>query len=84
MLELTPEQREALSQPGPVRLRDPETNETYFLVRAETYQRLEALLGGGDDWPRDAYRAPIEVFARGGWDDPRMDVYDEVATERRP
>jgi hypothetical protein len=84
MIDLTAEQREALSQPGPVRLRDPQTNETYVLVRAETYQRLEGLLSEDKDWSGDAYRAAMEVFARDGWNDPRMDVYDELDPRRAP
>ena len=43
MIELTPEQRQELEGPEP-RARDPQTNETYVLVRADVYQRLKALL----------------------------------------
>jgi hypothetical protein len=35
-----------------------------------------------EDWAQVAYRAVMEVFARAGWDDPRMDVYDELDSRR--
>ena len=75
MIELTPEQRRELDQPGPVRVRDPQTDETYVLVRAELFDRLEGVLSLDESWSEDAYRAAMAVFARDGWDDPRMDAY---------
>ena len=43
MIELTKEQRQELSGPEPVAI-DPETQQTYVLVRREVYERLRALL----------------------------------------
>jgi hypothetical protein len=43
MIELNKEQRQELSQPEPLAL-DPETQQTYVLVRREVYDRLRALL----------------------------------------
>jgi hypothetical protein len=80
MIELTEQQRQELKNPEP-RAHDPETGETYVLVRAEVYERLKGVLG--EDWSEDAYRAAMEVFARDGWDDPRMDVYDELDPRRK-
>jgi hypothetical protein len=39
---LTPEQRRLIEQAGdqPVRLEDPETNETYLLIRAKVYEQV--------------------------------------------
>jgi hypothetical protein len=45
------------------------------------FERIQELLGG-EDWIRDAYQAAMEVFARDGWDDPRMDVYDQLDPRR--
>jgi hypothetical protein len=44
MIELTEEQRQELGKGEPVRVRDPQTNDTYVLVRSETYERMRALL----------------------------------------
>lgn len=57
------------------------TNTQYVLVRADVYERLKGLLGD-EDWARGAYPSAMEVFARDGWDDPRMDVYDELDPRR--
>jgi hypothetical protein len=84
MIELTQEQRTLLEQgPGPVRAVDPTTRAEYVLVRAELYERLRSLLSDEQDWARDAYPAALEVFAREGWDDPRMDAYDALDPRRQ-
>jgi hypothetical protein len=43
MIELTQEQRQELNRSEPVAI-DPETRQTYVLVRQELYERLRALL----------------------------------------
>jgi hypothetical protein len=83
MIELTEEQRQELDRPGMVCARDPRTEARYALVRAEVYERLKGLLGDHGEWVDDGYRAAMEVFARDGWDDPRMDVYNSL-DPRRP
>lgn len=77
MIELTQEQQRCLETAEPVI----PTNTTYLLVRADLYERIKALLHD-EGWTRDAYPAAMEVFARDGWDDPRMDVYDELDPRR--
>ncbi len=79
MIQLTPEQRQALSDATSeaVRAVDPATHAQYVLIRAELYERLRSLDSEG--WGSAAATAAIEVFARDGWDDPRMDVYDSLA-----
>jgi hypothetical protein len=86
MIELTPEQHQTLasSGPEPVRAIDPATNAEYVLVRREVYDRLKTLLSEDEQWLRDAYPAAMEVFARDGWDDPRMDVYNALDPRRQP
>jgi hypothetical protein len=48
MIELTQEQCHELAMPGPVCARNPQTNETYVLLRAALYERLRALLEEDD------------------------------------
>ena len=43
MIELNPEQRQAVAQGEPVRIIDPLTHDAYVLIRAEVYARLAAL-----------------------------------------
>jgi len=40
MIELTPEQRQAVAKGEPIRVMDPATQDWYVLVRAEVYERL--------------------------------------------
>jgi len=42
---LTPEQKQAVREAGqgPVRLEDPETHQSYVILRAEIYERMRAL-----------------------------------------
>jgi hypothetical protein len=64
MIELSEEQRRELDNPGPTQVRDQRTNETYVLVRADVYERMRAIIDG--------------YARRAGWDDPEMDIYDEL------
>ena len=77
MIELTQEQRHVLDTAEAFI----PTNTPYVLVRQDVFERIQGLLGD-EDWTRDAYLAAMEVFARDGWDDPRMDVYDELDPRR--
>jgi hypothetical protein len=78
MIELTQEQRQELEAGEPVAV---QTNTRYVLVRKDVYERIKGLLGD-EGWTQDAYQAAMEAFARDGWDDPRMDVYDELDPRR--
>jgi hypothetical protein len=49
MIELTPEQRQALAG-GEHRVRDPATNATYVLVSQELFQRVQELLYDASPW----------------------------------
>jgi hypothetical protein len=77
MIELTQEQQLKLEVGEPVVA----TNTTYVLIRKDVFERVQGLLGD-EDWTRHAYQAAMEVFARDGWDDPRMDVYDDLDPRR--
>lgn len=78
MIELTSEQRQQLGGDIPVEARDPVTQETYVLVRKEAYDRIRSLLDQDSEWAESAYRAAMGVFAKAGWDDPQMDIYDAL------
>jgi hypothetical protein len=76
MVEITPQQRQALAESGqaPVRLMDPNTQREYIMLPADVYVRLESLLGDDID-PATVYPAIDRAFAE-GWNDPKMDDYD--------
>jgi hypothetical protein len=64
MIELNEEQRRELQGPEPPRARDPQTNETYVLIREAVYERVGQIIA--------------EVNERADWDDPAFNVYDEA------
>jgi hypothetical protein len=85
MLELTEDQRRRLEENGrePLRLYDPVTHQEYVVIRAEVYDRFRTLLY--DDAPFDpteAYPLIDEAAAKAGWDDPAMDIYNDLAREQ--
>ena len=87
MIELTLEQRQAVAQQGemPPRAVDPDTHITYVLIPVEVYARVKALLDDeeGNRFLRDMYPHVMEIFGQEGWDDPAMDIYNDL-DPRRP
>jgi hypothetical protein len=74
VIELTDQQRQELNTPEPLAI-DPETRETYVLVRRETYDRLKRLLAL-DDYDADEGAAYInEVMADDDAKDPLLESY---------
>ena len=88
MIELTLEQRKAVaSDPEtPPRVLDPSTHTKYVLVREEVYDRARLLFEADDDghFVRDMTPHVLEIFGRDGWDDPAMDVYNELDPRTNP
>jgi bifunctional DNA-binding transcriptional regulator/antitoxin component of YhaV-PrlF toxin-antitoxin module len=68
------------THPGePLELVDEQTHAAYVLVRADEFRRLTA---GSEDALSDSYVAQIESAMQAGWDDPRMDEYDDYDAHR--
>jgi len=82
MTRLTPEQSSAIraATETPLRIVDPDTNTEYVLLRAEIYERARLLF---DDSTADAFQAQIESAAATGWDDPALDVYNDLDPRRK-
>lgn len=87
MIELTLEQGQALLKPGevPPRARDLGTQTTYVLIREEVYNRLRTLFAEEEDssFLNTMYPHAMEVFGNDGWNDPAMDVYNELDPRRQ-
>jgi hypothetical protein len=64
MIELTPEQAQALEAGGDAlpQVTNPRTGKTFVLVPREVYEVMQK-------W--------MSSFNRAGWDDPALDVYEE-------
>lgn len=87
MIELTFAQRQAIARQGetPPRAVDPDTHTTYVLIQEEVYTQLQVLLDKkrGNQFLRDMYPRVMEVFGREGWDDPTMDIYNDLDPRRK-
>ena len=76
MFELTKEQRHELKDPEPLAI-DPETRQTYVLVRKEVYERLKALLALDDYDPDEGAASVNEVMAEDDAKDPLLESYQK-------
>ena len=87
ILQLTKEQREAIGKENNdgIQIVDSETQQVYVLLRSEVYERLKSLLALDEEnqFASEVYSQVMEVFGREGWDDPSMDVYNELDPRRQ-
>ena len=74
MIELTEQQRQELSHPGPVAI-DPQTRQTYILVRRETYERLKTLFTLDDCDPEEAAGYINDIMTEDDSKDPYLESY---------
>lgn len=88
MIELTLEQRKAVTTDAetPPRVIDPSTHTKYVLVREELYDRVRQVFESHEDsqFVREMTPHVMEVFGRDGWDDPAMDIYNELDPRVNP
>ena len=87
MITLTKELKRALkcSQEAPVRLVDPETKMEYVVLPVEIYElmRKGRYYDDGPITEEEETALLIEFGLRAGWDDPEMDVYNDMVPGRR-
>ena len=79
MIELTEQQVEALAAPGasPPRVVNPQTQETFVLLRLEEYQRLTKADYDDSPWTREEMEGLAWEAGKGiGWEE--MDEYDRL------
>ena len=74
MIELTERQCVELGGPEPSAI-DPQTRETYILVRRETYERFKALLALDDYDPEEGAGFVNDVMAADDAKDPLLESY---------
>lgn len=60
----------------PLWLVDPRTQTAYVLLRADLYERVQALVEEADLTPEEKLLLLTESGRRAGWDAPEMDDYD--------
>lgn len=88
MITLTTELKRALkcSQEDPVRLVDPETKAEYVVLPVEIYElmRKGRYYDDGPITEEEETALLIKFGLRAGWDDPEMDVYNDLDPRRKP
>ena len=86
MITLSKEIQQAIknSQEEPVRLVDPETNVEYVVLPAEAFERMQkgVYYDDGPITEEEQTALLIEFGLRAGWDDPEMDVYNDLDPRR--
>ena len=80
MIELTEQQRQELSAPEPVAI-DPQTRQTYVLVRREAYERLKAMLALDEYDPDEGAAYINEVMVEDDAKDPYLESYQHYTKE---
>lgn len=86
MITLPKDIQEAVrnSEDQPLRLTDPETNSEYVLVPADLYDQIRELFYEHSTLTPDERRAlMLQAGLRAGWDDPEMDVYNDLDPRRQ-
>lgn len=81
MITLPKDIQEAVrtSEEQPIRLTDPETNSEYVLLPAEIYDQARELFYEHSTLTQAEKRAlMVRAGLRAGWDDPEMDVYNDL------
>lgn len=67
----------------PVRVNGPAQQASFVLVRAEVYDRFKSLFEADPVTEQERMFQLQKFGQRAGWDDPAMDVYDDL-DPRRP
>lgn len=86
MITFSEELRQAVqdSKENLVRLVDPDTNAEYVVLPAKTFDQLQEGLIYDDSPLTEEERSAllVELGLKIGWDDPEMDVYNELDPRR--
>ncbi len=87
MIALSKEIQKAIkdAQEDPVRLVDPETDAEYVVVPVETFERMRKGVYYDDGPITEEERTAllVELGLSIGWDDPEMDVYNDLDPRRK-
>ena len=80
MLTLSEELRAAVKNAGnkPVRLIDPDTNAEFLLIPAVRKEDLD----GSRLTKEEQIQLLIHAGLRAGWDDPAMDIYNDIEPDQ--
>jgi len=79
-IELTSQQWADVQREGeaPVVVNDPSHTASFVLLRADLYERFRALFEDSPVTPEERQFHLRQFGRRAGWDDPGMDLYDDL------
>lgn len=85
-IQLTSEQWANLQQDPetPFRVSNPGHTASFVLVRAKVYERFKSLFEVDPVTEQERLFHLQQFRRRAGWDDPAMDVYDDLDPRRKP
>jgi hypothetical protein len=82
VFELTHEQSQELANPEP-RAIDPQTKQTYVLVREDMFEKIKNLICDDEEWSEETLRSQLSRSSQAnGWNEPEMDDYDRYDDAR--
>ena len=67
----------------PVRVSDPARSTAFVLVRADVYERFKSLFEEDPVTEQERLFQLQQFGRRAGWDDPEMDIYDDLDPRRK-
>ena len=67
----------------PLRVSDPAHSATFVLVRADVYERFKSLFEEDPLTEQERLFQLQQFGKRAGWDDPAMDIYDDLDPRRK-
>lgn len=70
------------SSEAPARVEEPTQGDMFVLLRADIYERFKALVEEDPVTEQERLYQLQQFGRRAGWDDPEMDVYDELDPRR--
>lgn len=85
MIAIPKELRQAVqeSENNLIRLIDPETHAEYVVLSADKFTQMQAKFYDDSPLAEEEQRALLVQFGlRAGWDDPEMDIYNELDPRR--
>ena len=65
-----------------VRLIDPETNVEYVVLSAEKFTEIQTVFYNDSPLTEEQRALLVELGLRAGWDEPEMDVYNELDLQK--
>jgi hypothetical protein len=84
VITLSTQQRQSLETDArpPVPVVDEQGQMLYYLLSAEQFEKVRALLVEEEFDPRDVYPLIAKTAGEAGWNDPAMDAYDNYDEQR--